>query len=71
MEGDARGNLQRIMTTLNRILCCVRNEITCSILDNNQLNVLFLNVFISCLYMFPAASAHHQEEQIVLIHRLV
>ena len=41
------------------------------ILDNNQLNALFLNAFISCLYMFRATSAHHQEDQLVLIHRLV
>ena len=41
------------------------------ILDNNQLDAVFLNVFISCLYMFRATSAHHQEDQIVLIHHLV
>jgi hypothetical protein len=41
------------------------------ILGNNQLDALFLNVFILCLYMFRAASAHHQEDQIVLIHYLV
>ena len=41
------------------------------ILDNNELNALFLNVFISCLYMFQATSAYHQEDQIVLIHHLV
>jgi hypothetical protein len=28
----------------------------------------FFKVFISRLYMFPATSAHHQEDQIVLIH---
>jgi hypothetical protein len=32
------------------------------ILVNDQIDVLFLNVFISCLYMFPATSAHHQED---------
>ena len=37
------------------------------ILDNNQLNALFLSVFISRLYMLRT-SAHHQEDQIVLIH---
>jgi hypothetical protein len=37
----------------------------------DQLDALFLNVFISCLYMFRATSAHHQEGQIVSIHRLV
>jgi hypothetical protein len=42
-----------------------------SILDNDQLDALFLNVFILCLYMFRAANAHHQEVQIVLIHHLV
>jgi hypothetical protein len=37
------------------------------ILGNDQLDAFFLNVFISRLYMFRAASAHHQEGQIVLI----
>jgi hypothetical protein len=32
-----------------------------AILGNDQLDALFLNVFILCLYMFRAASAHHQE----------
>jgi hypothetical protein len=43
------------------------------ILDNDQLDALFLNVFIFLLHlcMFLAASAHHQEVQIVLIHHLV
>jgi hypothetical protein len=41
------------------------------ILANGQLDALFLNVFTSCLYMFRATSAHHQEGQIVLIHHLV
>jgi hypothetical protein len=41
------------------------------ILVNDQLDALFLHVFISCLYMFRATSAHHQEGQIVLIHHLV
>ena len=31
----------------------------------------FLNVFILHLYMFRAASAHHQEVQSVSIHHLV
>jgi hypothetical protein len=35
------------------------------ILVNDQLDVFFLNVFILCLYMFRAASANHQEGQIV------
>jgi hypothetical protein len=30
------------------------------VLDNDQLDALFLNVFILRLYMFGAASAHHQ-----------
>jgi hypothetical protein len=42
-----------------------------AILGNDQLDALFFNVFILCLYMFRAASAHHQEVQIVLIHHLV
>jgi hypothetical protein len=37
----------------------------------DQLDALFLNVFSSCLYMFRAASAHHQEGELVLIHNLV
>jgi hypothetical protein len=41
------------------------------ILGNDQLDALFLNVFILCLYMFRAASAHHLEVQIVLIRHLV
>jgi hypothetical protein len=41
------------------------------ILVNDKLDALFLNIFILCLYMFRAASAHHQEGQIVLIHHLV
>jgi hypothetical protein len=32
-----------------------------AILGNDQLDALFLNVFILRLYMFRAASAHHQE----------
>ena len=38
-------------------------------LVNNQLDALFLNVFIFILhlYMFRAASAHHQEVQSVSI----
>jgi hypothetical protein len=42
-----------------------------AILGNDHLDALFLNVFILLLYMFRAASAHHQEVQIVLIHHLV
>jgi hypothetical protein len=42
-----------------------------AILGNDQLDALFLNVFILRLYMFRAASAHHQEVKIVLIHHLV
>jgi hypothetical protein len=42
-----------------------------TLLGNDQLDALFLDVFILCLYMFRAASAHHQEGQIVLIHHLV
>jgi hypothetical protein len=38
------------------------------ILVNDQLDALFLNVFIPCLYIFRATSAHHQEGQLVLIH---
>jgi hypothetical protein len=38
------------------------------ILVNDQLDAHFLNVFISCLYMFRATSAHHQEGQLVSHH---
>jgi hypothetical protein len=41
------------------------------ILVNDQLVALFLSVFISCLYMFRATSAHHQEDQLVSINHLV
>jgi hypothetical protein len=41
------------------------------ILVNDQLDSFFFNVFISCLYMFRATGAHHQEDQLVLIHHLV
>jgi hypothetical protein len=40
------------------------------ILVNDQLGAHFLNVFISCLYMFRAPRAHHQEDQLVSIHLL-
>jgi hypothetical protein len=42
-----------------------------AILGNVQLDALFVNEFILRLYMFRAASAHHQEGQIVSIHHLV
>jgi hypothetical protein len=41
------------------------------ILVNDQPDAHFLNVFISCLYLFRATSAHHQEDQLVSIHHLV
>jgi hypothetical protein len=41
------------------------------ILVSDQVDALFFNVFISCLYMFQATSAHHQEDQLVSIHHLV
>jgi hypothetical protein len=41
------------------------------ILGNDKLDALFLNVFILRLHMFRAASAHHQEGQLVLVHHLV
>jgi hypothetical protein len=44
---------------------CGLRKVNIFILDNDQLDALFLNVFILCLYMFRAASAHHQEVQIV------
>jgi hypothetical protein len=40
------------------------------ILVNEQLDALFLDVFISCLCMFRTTSAHHQEDQLVSIHHL-
>ena len=47
------------------ILLTVRLDV---ILVNNQLDALFLSVFISRLYMFQTTSSHHQEEQPVSIH---
>ena len=41
------------------------------ILVNDELDALFLNVFISCLYMFRATGTHHHEDQVLLIHHLV
>jgi arginyl-tRNA--protein-N-Asp/Glu arginylyltransferase len=51
----------------------IRIRVIRVILVNDQLEALFLNVFISCLYMFRATSAHHQEDQLVSIrvHHLV
>jgi hypothetical protein len=43
-----------------------------AVLGNDQLDALFIDIFIFlCLYMFRAASAHHQEDQTVSIHHLV
>jgi hypothetical protein len=42
-----------------------------AILGNDQLDALFFNVFILRLYMFRAASAHHQGGHIVVILHLV
>jgi hypothetical protein len=47
------------------------HEDLCTFLGDDQLDAVFLNVFILCLYMFLAASAHHREVQIVLTHHLV
>ena len=41
------------------------------ILVNDHIDALFLNVFISCLDVFRATSAYHQEDQVVLIRHLV
>jgi hypothetical protein len=65
MNGD---NQMQISYRVFYILLTVHRDV---ILVNEQLDALFLNVFISCLYMFRATSAHHQEGQIVLIHHLV
>ena len=48
--------------------CNTATVITIFILVNNQLDVqnLFYNKFISCLYMFRAPHAHRQEVKIVL-----
>jgi hypothetical protein len=53
------------------VISIVENNLNIIILVNDQLDALFLNVFISCFYMFRAANAHHQEGQIVLIRHLV
>jgi hypothetical protein len=49
-------------------MCWPSCKIILFILVNDQLDALFLNVFISRLYMFRVTSAHHQEGQIVLIN---
>ena len=64
----SRDNFRAYIFAIFYILLTVHLEV---ILDNNQLDALFLNVFISCLYTFRATSAHHQEDHIVLIHHLV
>jgi hypothetical protein len=38
-----------------------RKKVKEVILVNDQIDALFVNVFISCLHMFRATSAHHQE----------
>jgi hypothetical protein len=43
-------------------------ETSSLVLVNDQLDALFLNVFISCLCLFRATSAHHQEDQLVPMH---
>jgi hypothetical protein len=53
----------------NSVLLTAKFQIT--ILGNDQLDALFRHMFILCLYMFQAASAHHQEGQTVLIHNPV
>jgi hypothetical protein len=54
-----RSRLRRVpINTLFYALLAVHLD---AILGNEQLDALFLNVFILRLYMFRAASAHHQE----------
>ena len=64
----ARGSFLSFLTIYNTSFLTWSFQL---ILDNNQLNALFFNVFISCLYVLRATSTHHQEDQIVLIHHLV
>ena len=64
---EAKLNCSNIFTKFY-ILLTVRLDV---ILVNDQLDALFLIVFISCLYMFRATNAHHQEDQVALIHHLV
>ena len=61
--GSGRNGLAQVI----RILVCTYVIIKV----NDQIDALFLNVFISCFYMFRATSAHHQEDQLVSIHHLV
>jgi hypothetical protein len=58
MEDDAKVSFNNFLNVYLRLV-------------NDQLDALFLSVFISCLNMFPATSAHHQEDQLVAIHHLV
>jgi hypothetical protein len=54
----------------DRLLFIV-GRVMSSVLVNDQLDVLFLTVLISCFYMFRATSARHQDDQLVSIHHLV
>ena len=50
----------------------VPRKVDIVILVNDQLDALFFSMYLfQRLYMFRAASAHHQEGQLVLIHHLV
>jgi hypothetical protein len=48
----------------------VGKELTLFWVKTNLMHSFLMYLFL-CLYMFRAASAHHQEGQIVLIHHLV
>ena len=62
--------LEKHFLTLKRLLVSLPQMFTVLLLVNDQLDALFINVFISCLCMFRATSAHHQEDQVLLIHHL-
>jgi hypothetical protein len=64
------GRKARSMTLLSGFYVLLTVHLD-AILGNDQLDALFLNAFILRLYMFRAASAHHEEGRIVLIHHLV
>jgi hypothetical protein len=49
------------LTKLNKTCYILLTVLLDVILVNEQLDALFLNVFISPLYMFRATNAHHQE----------
>jgi hypothetical protein len=57
-DANTKFNLEVKVVFIFYILLTVHLDV---ILVNDQRDALFLNVFISCLYMFRIASAHRLE----------